>query len=50
MDWRYFELSKVGRNEMLVRKNLKKITGTKMAKKLNNFENFDTKNQIRAYA
>ena len=36
LDWRYFEHNKVDRNELQVRKNLHKVTGTKMAEKLNN--------------
>ena len=36
LDWRYFEHNKVDRNELQVRKNLHKGTGTKMAEKLNN--------------
>ena len=36
LDWRYFEHNKVYRNDLQVRKNLHKGTGTKMAEKLNN--------------
>ena len=36
LDWRYLEHNKIDRNELQVRKNLHKCTGTKMAKKLNN--------------
>ena len=47
MDWRYFEHNKVDRNELQVRKNLQKVTGTKMAEKFNNFEKFDRKKKSR---
>ena len=36
LDWRYFEHNKVDRNELQIRKNLHKGTGTKMTEKLNN--------------
>ena len=36
MNWRYFEHNKVNRNELQIRKNLHKGTGTKMTEKLNN--------------
>ena len=35
LDWRYLEHNKIDRNEG---------TGTKIAEKLNNFENFEQKN------
>ena len=51
LDWRYFEYNKNDRNELQVLKNLLKVTGTKMAKKLNNFEKLDRKkNRIQACA
>ena len=50
LDWRYFEHNKVDRNELEACKNLQKVTGAKMAKRLNNFEKFDKKNQIHACA
>ena len=43
LDLRYFEQNKVDRNELQIRKNLQKGTGTKIAEKLNNFEKFDRK-------
>ena len=43
----YFEANKIDRNELQIRKNLQKGTGTKMAEKLNNVEKFERKkNQI----
>ena len=43
LDWRYFEHNIVDRSELQVGKNLQKVTGTKMAEKLNNFDKFDRK-------
>ena len=40
---RYFEANKIDRNELQIRKNLQKGTGTKMSEKLNNFEKFERK-------
>ena len=37
--WRYFEANKIDKNELQICKNSQKGTGTKMAEKLNNFEN-----------
>ena len=51
LNWRYFEHNKVDRNELQIRKNLHKGTGTKMTEKLNNFEKVDRKqNQIHPCA
>ena len=36
LDWRYFEHNKVDRNELQIRKNLHKGTGTKITEKLHN--------------
>ena len=38
LDWRYFEHNKIDRNALQIHKNSPEGTGTKMAKKLNNFE------------
>ena len=43
LGWRYFEANKIDRNELQIRKNSQKGTGTKMAEKLNNFEKFERK-------
>ena len=49
MDWRYLEHDKIDRNELQIRINSQIGTGTKMAEKLNNFEEFERKkNQISA--
>ena len=50
MDWRYLEHNKIDRNELQIRTNSQKGTGTKIAEKLNNFEKFERekKNQISA--
>ena len=37
---RYFEANKIDRIELKIHKNSQKGAGTKMAEKLNNFENF----------
>ena len=41
LDWRY--LDKIDRNELQIRTNSQKGTGTKIAEKLNNFEKFERK-------
>ncbi len=38
LDWRYLEHNKIDRNELQIRTNSQKGTGTKIAEKLNNFE------------
>jgi hypothetical protein len=43
LSWRYFETYKTDKNELQIRKNSQKGTRTKMAEKLNNFENFERK-------
>ena len=43
LDWRYLEHSKIDRNELYIRTNSRKGTGTKIAEKLNNFEKFEGK-------
>ena len=43
LDWRYLEHNKIDRNELQIRTNSQKGTGTKMAEKLNNFEKFERK-------
>ena len=43
LDWRYLEHNKIDRNELQIRTNSQKGTGTKIAEKLNNFEKFDRK-------
>jgi hypothetical protein len=43
LDWRYLKHNKIGRNELQIRTNSQKGTGTKMAEKMNNFENFERK-------
>ena len=40
LDWRYLYHNKIDRNELQIRTNSQKGTGTKMAEKLNNFEKF----------
>ena len=41
--WRYLEHKKIDRNELQIRTNSQKGTGTKIAEKLNNFEKFERK-------
>ena len=41
LGWRYFEVNKIDKNELQIRKSLQRGTGTKMAEKLNNFEKFE---------
>ena len=41
--WRYLEHNKIDRNELQIRTNSQKGTGTKIAEKLNNFEKFERK-------
>ena len=49
LDWRYLDHNKIDRNELQIRTNSQKGTGTKMAEKLNNFEKFERKkSQISA--
>ena len=43
LDWRYLEHNGIDRNELQIRANSQKGTGTKMAEKLNNFERFERK-------
>ena len=43
LGWRYLEANKIDRNELQIRKNSQKGTGTKMAEKLNKFEKFEKK-------
>ena len=43
LDWRYFEHNKNDRNELKIRTNSQKGTGTKIAEKLTNFEKFERK-------
>ena len=43
LDWRYLEHNKIDRNELQIRTNSQKGTGTKIAEKLNNFEKFERK-------
>jgi hypothetical protein len=43
LGWRYFEAKIIIMNEVQIRKNSQKGTGTKMAEKLNNFEKFERK-------
>ena len=38
LDWRYLENDKIMRNELQIRSNSQKGTGTKMAENLNNLE------------
>ena len=44
LDWRYLERYKIDRNELQIRTNSQKGTGTKMAEKLNNLKKFKEKN------
>ena len=47
LDWRYLEHNKIDRNELQIRTNSQKGTGTKMADKLKKAEKFERKqNQI----
>ena len=39
----YLEHNKIDRNEFQIRTNSQKVTGTKIAEKLNNFEKFERK-------
>ena len=51
LDWRYLEHNKIDRNELQIHTNSQRGTGTKMAKKMNNFEKFEKEkksNQISA--
>ena len=50
LGWRYFEVNKIDKNELQIRKSSQRGTETKMAEKLNNFEKFvkKEKNQISA--
>ena len=41
LDWRYLEDNNLDRNELQIRTNSQKGTGTKIAEKLNNFEKFE---------
>ena len=43
LNWRYLEHNKIDRNELQIRTNSQKGTGTKIAEKLNNFEKFERK-------
>ena len=43
LDWRYLKHNKIDRNELQIRTNSQKGTGTKIAEKLNNFEKFERK-------
>ena len=43
LDWRYLEHNIIDRNELQIRTTSQKGTGTKIAKKLNNFERFERK-------
>ena len=45
LDWRYLEHNKIDRNELQIRTNSQKGTGTKIAEKLNNFEKFEEKKE-----
>ena len=46
LGWRYFEANKIDRNELQIRKSSQKGPGTKMAEKMNNFENFERKKNL----
>ena len=48
LDWRYLEHNKIDRNELQIRTNSQKSTGTKIAEELNIFEKFEKKGQISA--
>ena len=41
LDWRSLEHYKIDRNEVQIRTNSQKGTGTKMAEKMNNFEKLE---------
>ena len=41
LKWRYFGHNKIDRNDLHIRKNSQKGTGTKMAEKLKFFEKFE---------
>ena len=43
LDWRYLDHNEIDRNELQIRTNSQKGTGTKMAEKLNNLEKFGRK-------
>ena len=43
LDWRYLEHNKIDRNELQIRTNSQKGTGTKIAEKLNDLEKSDRK-------
>jgi hypothetical protein len=43
LEWRYLEHNIIDRNKLQIHTNLQKGTGTKIAEKLNNFENFERK-------
>ena len=43
LDWKYLEHNKIDKNELQIRTNSQKGTGTKIAEKLNNFEKFGRK-------
>ena len=43
LDWRYLEHNKIDRNELQIRTNSQKGTGTKIAEKLKFFEKFERK-------
>ena len=43
LDRRYLDHDKIDRNELQIRTNSQKGTGTKIVEKLNNFEKFDRK-------
>ena len=40
LDWRYLDQNKIDRNELQIRTNSQKGTGTKIAEKFYNFEKF----------
>ena len=42
LDWRYLERNKIDKNELQIHTNSQKGTEIKMAKKLNNFEIFES--------
>ena len=47
LGWRYFETNKIDRNKLQIRNNWQKGTGTKMIEKLNNFEKFEGRKNIK---
>ena len=47
LDWRYLEHYKIDRNELQIRTNSQKGTGTKIAEKLNNFEKIERKKKVK---